>query len=157
MRQQYPDGPGSHSSSTPLVLHLDRDERARWGRKQTERGLLSIKCCYPERQLRFITVNRLDGNWGFVISRRNGSVAQSVDGPAVPMTASHQRRTLEPKGFHWVPVGLLQRDNKKKKAHQKYVRCKTSFQTKSIEKQLPATDPNYSPSSFPGNKRTFKS
>lgn len=66
------------------------------GKKQKERGLLSIKCWYPERQLRFITINRLDGNWGFVISQCNGSVVQSVDGPAVLMTASHQRKTLGP-------------------------------------------------------------
>lgn len=37
VRQQYPDGQGSHSSSTPLVLHLDRDERICRGKEKTER------------------------------------------------------------------------------------------------------------------------
>ncbi len=37
-------------------------------------GLLSIKFWYPVRQLHFIIINRLDGNWGFVISQHNGEV-----------------------------------------------------------------------------------
>lgn len=89
-------------------------------KKQKERGLLSIKCWYPERQLRFITINRLDGNWGFVISQCSGSVVQSVDGPAVLLTASHQRRTFFPpqppsSPQHLVPVRVLQQDNNNKK------------------------------------------
>lgn len=84
-------------------------------KKEKERGLLSIKCLYPERQPRFITINRLDGNWGFVISHCSGSVVQSVDGPAVLLTALHQRRTFYPASPpHLVPVSALQQGNNNK-------------------------------------------
>lgn len=53
--------------------------------REKEVGLLSIKFWYPVRQLHFITINRLDGNWGFVISQRNREVSKSKDGLAALM------------------------------------------------------------------------
>lgn len=55
-------------------------------RVEKERGLLSIKVWYPERQLHFININRLDGNWRFVIFQHNREVLKSKDGLAVLMT-----------------------------------------------------------------------
>lgn len=52
------------------------------GRGENEGGLLSIKFWYPVRQLHFIIINRLDGNWGFVISQHNREVSKSKDGLA---------------------------------------------------------------------------
>ena len=54
--------------------------------REKEGGLLSIKFWYPVRQLHFIIINRLDGNWGFVISQHNREVPKSKDELAVLMT-----------------------------------------------------------------------
>lgn len=53
---------------------------------EREGGLLSIKFWYPVRQLHFIIINRLDGNWGFVITQHNREISKSKDGLAVLMT-----------------------------------------------------------------------
>lgn len=55
-------------------------------RGEKDGGLLSIKFWYPVRMLRFIIINRLDGNWGFVISQHNREISKSKDGLAVFMT-----------------------------------------------------------------------